>query len=127
MGIDRIGKGGTAPPPDIGGADKATKTGAVDKPFGVERGERGERSNEAAPIDATSSASPLAQLKSGAIDVEQYLDLKVDQATKTLDAMPAGELAEIKKMLRDQLASDPMLVDMVKSATGKAPKTPEGE
>ena len=124
MGIDRIGKGGTAPPPDVGGAEKATKTGAVDKPFSVERTDR---AKETAPVDATQAASPLAQLKSGAIDVEQYLDLKVDHATKTLDAMPASELAEIRKMLREQLASDPMLVDMVKSATGKVPKPSENE
>ena len=121
MGIDRIGKGGTAPPPDIGGTDKATKAGAVDTPFTVER------TKEAAPVDATNAVSPLAQLKSGAIDVEQYLDLKVDAATKSLDGMPASELAEIKKMLRDQLASDPMLVDMVKAATGTVPKPPQNE
>jgi hypothetical protein len=30
-------------------------------------------------------------------------------------------------MLRDQLASDPALVDLVKSATGKAPKPPEDD
>lgn len=124
MGIDRIGKGGTAPPPDIGSTDKATKAGAVDKPFSVDR------AKEAAPVDAasmTSAVSPLAQLKSGAIDVEQYLDLKVDAATKSLEGMPAAELDQIKKMLRDQLASDPMLVDMVKAATGTVPKPPENE
>src|SRR5688572_12765602 len=118
MGIDRIGKGGTAPPPEVGGAEKPTKTGAVDKPFSVERASR---PNEAASVGGVGAASPLAQLKAGAIDVEQYLDLKVDNATKALDAMPASELSEIKKMLREQLASDPMLVDMVKSATGKVP------
>jgi hypothetical protein len=126
MGIDRIGKGG-APPPEVGGAEKASersKTGAVDKPFSVERADR---AKEAAAVDATQAASPLAQLKSGAIDVERYLDLKVDAATASLEGMPAAALAEVKKMLRDQLASDPMLVDMVKSATGTVPKPPENE
>jgi hypothetical protein len=127
MGIDRIGKGGAAPPTDVGGADQTrepTKAGAVDKPFSVERSDR---TKEAAPVDATKAASPLAQLKSGAIDVERYLDLKVDAATASLEGMPATELAEVKKMLRDQLASDPVLVDMVKSATGTVPKPPENE
>jgi hypothetical protein len=124
MGIDRIGKGGAATPPEVGGTDKATKTGAVDKAFSVDRADR---AKEAAPVDASQAASPLAQLKSGAIDVEQYLDLKVEHATMSLDAMPARELAEIKKVLREQLASDPLLVDMVKSATGKVPSTPERE
>ena len=121
MGIDRIGKGGTAPPPDIGAGEGAGKTAAVDKPFTVDR------AKEAAPVDATKAVSPLAQLKSGAIDVEQYLDLKVDAATKSLEGMPASELADIKKMLRDQLASDPMLVDMVKAATGTVPNPTENE
>lgn len=127
MGIDRINKGGTAPPPDIGGGEgpgNTTKAGAVDKPFSVERTAQ---AREAAPVDATRAASPLAQLRSGAIDVEQYLDLKVDAATKSLEGMPAAELGELKKMLRDQLASDPMLVDMVKAATGTVPKAPENE
>ena len=127
MGIDRIGKGGTAPPPDldkVDQVDKRGKTGAVDKTFGVERTDR---AKEAAAVDATQAASPLAQLKAGTIGVEQYLDLKVDAATKSLDGMPAAELADIKKMLRDQLASDPLLVDMVKAATGTVPKPPENE
>ena len=124
MAIDRIGKGGAAAPPEVGGADKASKadkSSAVDKPFSVDR------AREAAPVDATQAASPLAQLKSGAIDVERYLDLKVDAATASLEGMPAAALAEVKKMLRDQLASDPVLVDMVKSATGTVPKPPENE
>lgn len=125
MGIDRIGKGGGTPQtPEVSGADKATKTAAVDKPFSVERASR---ANETAPVDATSGPSPLAQLKAGSIDMNRYLDLKVDEATKALDGMPATQLAEIKKTLRDTIASDPMLVDMVKSATGKVPNPPENE
>lgn len=121
MGIDRIGKGGAPPSPELGGADKATSTGAVDKPFTAPR------TQEAAPIEATQPTSPLAQLQAGAIDVERYLDLRVDEATKSLEGMDALQLAEIKKVLRDQVASDPMLVDLVKSATGKAPTPPEGD
>lgn len=118
MGIDRIGKGGAAPPPDL---DKVGKSGAVDKPFSAER------TKEAAPVDPTQATSPLAQLKSGAIDLDRYLDLKVDEATKALDGMPASDLADIKKSLREQLATDPFLVDLVKSATGKVPNPPETE
>lgn len=125
MGIDRIGKGGATPQAtDASGVDKATKTGAVDKPFSVERTDR---AKEAAPVDATQASSPLGQLKAGAIDMDRYLDLKVDEATKSLDGMPASALSEIKKSLRESLASDPMLVDMVRSATGKVPNPPENE
>ena len=125
MGIDRIGKGGGTPPaPEVGGADKATKTGAVDKPFSVERSSR---AAETAAVENAPGATPLAQLKAGAIDIDRYLDLKVDEATKTLDGLPASHLDEIKKSLREKLASDPFLVDLVKSATGKVPNPPENE
>jgi hypothetical protein len=122
MGIDRIGKSGAPPPPDL---EKVGKTGAVDKPFAVERTKEAVPADEVAGV--SSASSPLAQLKAGAIDVERYLDLRVDEATKALEAMPPRDLAEIKKVLRDQLATDPLLVDLVKSATGKAPSPPEGD
>jgi hypothetical protein len=121
MGIDRIGKGGAAPPPDL---DKVGKTGAVETPFAVDRADR---VKEAAPVDASQGTSPLAQLKAGTIDVERYLDLKVDEATKTLDGLPAAQLDEIKQALREKIATDPLLVDLVKSATGKVPNPPENE
>lgn len=125
MGIDRIGKGGGTPQvPDASGVGNATKTGAVDKPFSVDRSSR---SNEAEAVRAAEGATPLAQLKAGAIDMDRYLDLKVDEATKSLEGMPATQLDEIKRTLRETLATDPMLVDMVKSATGKVPNPPENE
>lgn len=124
MGIDRIGKGGGMPPtPDAaGGVDKATKTGAVEKTFSVDR------PKETAPVagaESVSAASPLAQLRAGQIDVERYLDLKVDEATRGLDGLPPADLADIKSMLRDQLATDPGLANLVRSATGQIPKPPE--
>jgi len=117
MGIDRIGKGGgVTPPPDV---EKAGKSGAVDKPFTAER------ASHAAAVDPTQATSPLAQLKAGQIDVERYLDLKVEEATKALHGVLPAELDDIKKMLRDQLASDPGLTDLVRAATGAMPKPPE--
>lgn len=124
MGIDRIGKAGTAPPPDLDEVEKGGKASAVDKPFAVERTKE---ASAAAPAQGVSASSPIAQLKSGAIDVERYLDLRVDEATKALDGLPAAELADIKKTLRVQLASDPTLVDLVKTATGKVPNPPDGD
>jgi hypothetical protein len=125
MGIDRIGKGGAPPPsPDASGVDKTTKPGAVDKPFSVER------SGHPAQVEATrgvEATSPLARLRAGEIDVEGYLDSKVDEATKALHGLPAEDLADIKSVLRDQLASDPGLVDLVRSATGQVPKPPQDE
>ena len=54
-----------------------------------------------------------------------YVDLKVDEATKSLKGVPAAELAELKDVLRDQLRSDPGLADLVRTATGKSPSPPE--
>ena len=129
MGIDGIGKGGGAPKApdasgDVGKLEKATKTGAVDKPFSLEL----DRTKEAAQVEqagAVAEASPLAQLRAGEIDVDRYLDLKVDEATKPLAGLSPAELADIKQVLRDQLATDPGLVDLVRTATGKTPSPPE--
>ena len=54
-----------------------------------------------------------------------YVDLKVEQATRSLGGLPAAELAEIKSVLRDQLRTDPGLADLVRTATGKMPSPPE--
>lgn len=119
MGIDGIGKGG-APPP-AGGIDRAiapksTEVGASEASFQV------------AKTTATEAAAPasLDQVRSGAISVSQYLDLKVNEATSHLDGRLNDEqLSFIKSSLREQLASDPQLVDLVKSATGQLPPRDE--
>ena len=134
MAIDRIGKGGGAPPaaPDASGVDKAGeagkagKTGAVGKTFEVRRADAVKQADAAQAAQATHAAgSPLARLRAGEIDVHGYLDLKVDEATAGLHGVPRAQLDEIKKTLRDQLASDPGLADLVRTATGQTPKPPE--
>lgn len=126
MGIDGIGKGGGARPPipasdgkDVGSIGAAQKP---EKAFGVDKAPS---TKDAASVDATSATTPLARLRAGEIDVNGYVDLKVDEATASLKGVPAAELEEIKRVLRDQLRTDPGLVDLVRSATGKAPSPPE--
>lgn len=125
MAIDRIGKGGALPPtPEtgtIGGADKA---GAA-APFKVDRSERAASADPARNVEGVDSTSPLARLRAGEIDVHGYVDLKVEEATKSLKGLPAAELDEIKSVLRDQLRTDPGLADLVRTATGKLPTPPE--
>jgi hypothetical protein len=117
MGIDRIGKGGgVGKPPEIGGTPAAKETG---RPFEVQKGQAPK------PAEAIQKSSPLERLRAGEIDVNGYVDLKVEEATAHLKAMPADELDAIRKMLRDQMATDPALLDLVKSATGSAPSVPE--
>jgi hypothetical protein len=123
MGIDGIGKGGGVPPtPEAAGTSAAKPTGEA---FKVERAEGATEAREAGGVSAAGQPGPLAQLKSGAIDVEGYVDLKVDEATANLKGLSPGELDEIKRVLRDQMVSDPGLVDLVRTASGQAPKLPE--
>ncbi|MGH7438990.1 MAG: hypothetical protein ACRENE_25155 [Polyangiaceae bacterium] len=66
-----------------------------------------------AGADVTSvEAGPLERLRSGAIDVPQYVELKVAEATAHLVALPAAELEGIRAALRERLASDPGLAEL---------------
>ena len=118
MGIDRIGKGGAPPAPETSGAEKASHVG---KPFEV--APRDPVQATAPPV--TDPGSPLARLRAGEIDAKGYVDLEVEAATKGLAGLPPAELAEIKRVLRDQMVSDPGLSDLLRQATGQAPPSPE--
>jgi hypothetical protein len=130
--VDGIGKGGPPPKPagGVGGAGGAEKTGAADRPFTVERVDPTKAAEAKAPVDAATGVSapggptPLQRLRAGEIDVNGYIDLKVDAATKSLPVSPA-DLEEIKKTLRDQMRTDPGLAELVRAATGHMPKPPE--
>jgi hypothetical protein len=116
MAIDRIGKGGPA-----GGASLPREVGPTDK---AERPFEATRPSPVQKLDAAAPAGPLGpldRLRSGEIDVHKYLDIKVDEATAHLHGLPPAEMDTITKMLRDQLATDPGLADLVKQATGAAP------
>ena len=126
MGIDRIGKGGVPPAaPETQGSGSVEKKGAVEKTFSVERTEATRQPAEVAATGGAEGASALARLRAGEIDVNTYVDLRVDEATKGLEGLSAAELDDIKKVLRDQMATDPALVDLVRTATGKTPDVPE--
>ena len=115
MGIDGIGKGG--PPPPAGGIDRASspsaaKIGSPSTEFKV---------GQAAATEAASAAS-LDQVRSGTLSVAQYLDIKVSEATSHLtDRLSAEQISFIRQSLREQLSSDPALVELVKAATGHLP------
>lgn len=124
MAIDRIGKGGPVAPPqapsEANPAEKAEKTGRT---FEV-RSEKSEAKAGAAEVGGV-AATPLARLHAGHVDVNGYLDLKVEEATAALKGLNPTELSAIQKMLREQLVSDPALSDLVKSAAGATPSLPE--
>jgi hypothetical protein len=93
----------------------------VERPFEV----RPPKTAAAGPVEQAATPTPLAQLRAGQIDVERYLDLKVDEATRHLHGLTPIERESIRGMLRDQIATDPALVDMVRQAAGKAPRAPD--
>jgi hypothetical protein len=117
MGIDGIGKprptGGTVASPGAAGAGAAPPAAQVDQaPFNA----------RAAQTHAASSAdgpqSPLEQLKAGAIDLGQYLDIKVQEATASIADLAPAQVDRVRTALRERLSSDPTLVDLVRKATG---------
>ena len=103
MSIDRIGKAGgpvaSAPAAPVSGAGRVGETFAV---------REGAAATPAGPV----ASGPLEQLRSGAIDVAQYVELKVQEATAHLKALPAVELEGIRASLRERLSSDPALVEL---------------
>lgn len=131
MGIDRIGKGGGLPPTsglgDEAGTSGVKGTGAtfeLDRAGAIE-GKAPQQASAVTGSSAVDASSPLGRLQRGEIDLDRYLDLKVEGATAKLQGLSSDELSSIKEVLRDQMATDPQLVELVRSATGQLPKTPE--
>jgi hypothetical protein len=127
MGIDRIGKGGTASPappstPSETSLDRTSSPARIGRPF---------EPQSSAPVDGPSpagaaAAGPLQRLQSGNLTLDRYLDAKVDEATAQL-ALSPSDLSAVRAALRERLASDPTLVDLVLSATGAVVSPPHDE
>ncbi len=116
MGIDGIGK---PPGASIGGVGG---TSGTDAPRGSESFsvERGAASAPAAPAERISAA--LSSLQRGEVSLEQYLDTRVTEATSHLtDKLSPEQLDFVKQSLREQLSSDPVLVELVQRTTGSSP------
>lgn len=113
MGIDGIGKppgASIAAVDGIPGADAARPSA----PFAVPR------SVEASPTDRVSAA--LSSLQRGELTLDQYLDGRVKDATSHLvGKLSAEQLTFVQQSLREQLVSDPVLVELVQRTTGSSP------
>lgn len=117
MGMDGIGK-----KPPLGGVGGGGAVGSTQK-TGATFDVRGPSAT--APIDATDASSPLARLRAGEINVDQYVDLRIDEAMHALQGMPASAVADIRGLLREKIVSDPTHLDLVRQATGQTPALPE--
>jgi hypothetical protein len=117
MGIDGIGK---LPP---GGAG----IGGVDGVSGADAA----RPAEAFSLDPSSAAAPssrvsaaLSSLQRGELTLDQYLDGRVTDATSHLTGkLSPDQLEFVKQSLREQISTDPVLVELVQRTTGSAPAT----
>ncbi|MFO0678948.1 MAG: hypothetical protein U0169_20640 [Polyangiaceae bacterium] len=122
MSIDGIGKKGGPGAPDI--APATTPGGAPARPFDV-----GPAAPPVASADAASGVeapSPSFEaFRAGTLDFDRYLDAMVNEATAHLEGLAPHELEAIRSMLRDKLATDPDLVELVTRATGRAPTPSE--
>jgi len=107
MSIDRIG-GPPRPPGAVGPSqDAQPATGA--EAFRVD---------SANPTAPTEDASLLGRLERGEISVDDYMTGRVEEAVAPLAAkLDPHALEFVKETLRDQLASDPVLIELVRRAT----------
>ena len=119
MGIDSIGKKGPPVPPGPPDAKGSGRPTEASRPFEIAGSPP---ATQAAPVEATRTA--LERLRAGEIDVKGYVDIKVDEATAHLRGLPPADLEHVRASLRDRLATDPGLVDLVHTATGSAPPIP---
>ncbi len=111
MGIDGIGQGGGTP--KIGTGPASISGPESDKfellPESVER---------------SGGAELLEQVQRGEIRLDAYLDVRVTDAVGHLDGKLSPEQLEfVKDELREQLRSDPVLIELVRRATGQSPET----
>jgi hypothetical protein len=113
MGIDGIGK-----PPPIG------PTGGPAAPAGASGDFSVGATGEARATGEVRATGELARLERGEIGLDAYLDGKVSEATSHLAGkLSAEQLAYVRQTLRTELASDPVLVELVRRTTGKTPET----
>jgi hypothetical protein len=119
MGVDGIGRGGSRP---IGSAGPG-------EPGGIASGSADPARGAAARTNAesVSGSTALERLERGEIDLDGYLDARVDNAIQHLEGrLPASQVDFIRQSLREELASDPVLVELVRRTTGALP-TPSAE
>ena len=115
MGIDGIGK---PPGAAIGGVSgiQGGEAPRAAEPFSVER-------SAAAPASSRVS-SALSSLQRGELSLDQYLDGRVSEATNHLAGKISPEQLDfVKQSLREQLATDPVLVELVQRTTGSTPSS----
>ena len=117
MSIDGIGRP-PRPPSGVGPVEGTHPVAGADKTFQLERG---------APVQGASlSNGPFARLERGEISLDQYLDVRVEDAVAPFVSYLAPEQVEfMKSSLRVELESDPVLVELLKRVASAVPASTE--
>ena len=114
MGIDGIGKRGGIPPsvPAPGTAPAPGSSFSVGAP--ASPGE----------VAGASGSDAFSALERGELSVDQYLDARVESAVAPLvSRLSPDQLEFVRAELRSSLATDPVLVELVRKTTsGVAPR-----
>lgn len=72
---------------------------------------------------ASGGSAELDRLRRGEITLDAYLDFRADEGVKALaGTLPAERLHMIRDTLREQMATDPVLLAMIRGITGKDPE-----
>ena len=115
MGIDGIGK----PPGTLIGGVGGVQSGGA--PRAAEAFTASPAGAGTAPAGARVSAE-LASLQRGELSLDQYLDGRVGDATSHLvGKLSPDQLDFVRQSLREQMATDPVLVELVHRTTGVTP------
>jgi hypothetical protein len=124
MGIDHIGKKG-APAPPSPEKTRVDRRDASARPFETGTPDLVPAAHGPPPVEQPSTA--LERYRAGEVDIDGYLDLKVSEATAQFAGLVPKEVEAIRNALRDRLTSDPTLLELVHTATGRLPEPPGDE
>jgi hypothetical protein len=115
MSIDGIGKPPGASIGGIGGTAGKEAAHAAES-FKLEPG--------AGAAAGGQVSAALSSLQRGELSLDQYLDGRVSDATSHLvGKLSPDQLEFVKQSLRDQMATDPVLIELVQRTTGSTPAT----
>ena|SRR5688572_28975731 len=114
MAIDSIGPGSSAPKV---GSGPTSVSGT---------GDRFEVTTEG--VSKAQGPELLEQVQRGEVGLDVYLDVRVSDAVGHLEGKLLPEQLEfVKEELREQLRSDPVLIELVRRATGHSPENQDVE
>lgn len=74
-------------------------------------------------VDAARGPELLEGVQRGEVELDTYLDVRVDEAVGHLEGKLSPEQLEfVREELREQLRNDPVLLELVRRATGQIPE-----